>query len=272
MNIEQANNIPLEELRSVIGDTYFKEIEGGSTIDHICAYLKSVGEDNTQVDALRWLQNMVNKQPSTKATTHSLTPDVERWLEIRTEPLEDLALIRYLESRKISIPLARQFLGEVFIKHPKQNRRWWALGLMNEEGGIEVRNPFIKGYVSRQGITFVRATSSVRPKRIHLFEGFMDMLSAFTHFPKISEHADCICLNGTHLLREAFAYITGYDYRIINSWMDNDDAGRHATALIDKYYKSQFQLGHQPVNNLYREHKDVNAWHVAAFHVDATKS
>ncbi len=271
MNLEQANSIPIKKLKAVIGTRCFKEIEGGSTIDHVCAYLKSVGEDHTQVDALRWLQNMFGEQLSEQPAAPLLSVDVERWLEIRTEPLEDLALIRYLESRKIAIAVARQFLSEVFIKHPKQNRRWWALGLMNEEGGIEVRNPFIKGYVGKQGITFIRASSSVKPKRIHLFKDCMDMLSAFTRFRAIREHADTICLNGTHNLTTAFAYITGYNYRLLNSWMDNDRPGKQAASSIEKYRRSQFQLRHQPVNNLYQEHKDVNAWHVASFDGSAMK-
>lgn len=272
MNVEQANNIPLKKLRAVIRPKYFKELEEGSTIDHVCAYLKSIGEDHTQFDALRWLQNMFSNQSSEPRSLPLVSADVERWIEIRTEPLEDLALIRYLESRKISFAIARQILGEVFIKHPKQNKRWWALGLMNEEGGMEVRNPFINGYVGQQTISFVRATSSVKPTRIHLFEGIFDMLSALTRFPTIGDQADIICLNGTHNLHPAFGYIKGYNYRRLNSWMDNDNLGKQATKAIENYCQSQFQLKHQSANHLYRPYKDVNDWHVACSNVTDRKS
>jgi DNA primase len=233
--------------------------KGGNILDFVCRWLKSTGEDHTIHDALRWLRNMnftdgvVKDKPNKVIKTSS-------WKLLNVRPIKDLALIRYIENRGIDFWLAEKHICEVYIQSKKTNKKLYAIGFKNEDGGYELRNPFLKSCVRPKTITFIRG-SIAKPSGIHLFEGFMDYLTFLTINEGCHED-DVIVLNSINCLDDALAYIKGYGYTDGFTWMDNDTGGTLATVTLAKLFQFE-NIRHTKMNYEYADHKDLNAAHIS---------
>ena len=239
----------------------FGEGKGGDGLALVCAYLAASGEGATVVDALRWLGNMTGGSfPPLKPSGFRRHFEAEKgWLLKSAKPIEHLALIRYLERRGIPLPLAQRYLKQVSAKNLQTGRGILALGLRNEEGGYELRNPFFKSSISPKTISFIRGPTP-KPASIHVFEGMLDFLSAAAECPAQELDGDAIVLNSVSNLKDAVPYIKGYGYQTLFSWMDNDPAGEKARQTLYQLARHEPGLLHQPQNALYAPHEDVNAW------------
>jgi hypothetical protein len=265
MDIEEAKTIPISLVKAHFGKYEVKPIPNGNAIDYVRAYLRATGEDNTIVDALRWINLMVAQGDAyTASSTLKIIRVPSIWSVTRVDQLEDLALIRYAEERRIPFELAYAHFDEVYIKHRKTGERMYVLGFKNEEGGYALRNIFLQTSTEPHSITFKRGKVT-KPKALHLFEGSFDYLSALIRFPQHLEQHDSIVLNSLSNLNEAWPYILGYGYKTLYSWMDNDHQGRSSTRKINTFAVRQPGLSHKPLNGLYLSHKDVNAWHQATY-------
>lgn len=238
---------------------------GGDLVKFACIYLERQNEAHTVSDALRWISNLSSEFP-----VSVLIPNrKERSFEKEDNPLSlksnkelrNVALIRYLEKRGIPLNLAKQHLRELEVFNSNSGKRITCLGFQNEDDGFELRNPFFKGCLRPKAITFIRGRVP-KPDGIHLFEGFLDYLSAVVQLNGRPLKADAIILNSVSCAKQAMAYIHKYGYRIAYTWMDNDPSGQRATAAFAEFFKSEEGLSHAPMNNLYEPHKDVNDWHM----------
>lgn len=295
MNIEQANHIPMAEILAKLGlkpskqnnkeawyhsplrkektasfhINYqwncwydFGEGTGGDVVAFVCAYLKAYNESHTVSDALRWLHNMhgFTSIISTIDTSPCHTKDPNLVIK-DAKNIKSKGLIKYLRSRGIPPKIAQTHLKEVIVYNKETKKSIYALGLLNEEGGYELRNPFFKGCVGKKDVSFIRGCSQ-QPKTIHLFEGFFDYLTVITHQSKNKLHGDVIILNSIACVEKAIGFIKSFDYRTAYTWLDNDKKGIAATQFLDEFFKTEIGLTHLPQNNIYAPHKDVNAWHV----------
>lgn len=295
MNIEQAKSIPLSDILSKLGHEPVKnkkqeawylspfraektpsfklhlakniwfdfgEGQGGDVIAFACQYLKSKNEGHTVHDALRWLRNMSGLLPKIKSIPDEAPAPSAPVLCLKDSgELKHIALIKYLEKRGIPLSVAKPYLKEVRVYNRDTKKQFFALGLKNEEGDWELRNPFFKGCAGTKSISFIRGT---KPKAgaIHLFEGLMDYLTVIVRQEGKRFAEDAIILNSLSCLDKATPYIQGYGYKEAFTWMDNDMPGRKATQLLDDFFKTEENLIHKPMNSLYAPYKDVNAWHM----------
>jgi DNA primase len=293
MNIEQANAIPLAQILEKITTATPKRIgqelvyssplreentpsfhvhpgknlwfdfgegRGGDVIGFLCAYLRSTGEAHTVQDALRWLRNMTGLQPRIHPVTESEPVQQEKKLALsKVTGLKHRALLNYLDARGIPHRLAKLYLREVWLYNKEKKKHVFALGFRNENGGYELRNPYLKISIKKKGITFVRGEQP-KPDAIHLFEGFMDFLSALASQSRLRFTEDAIIFNSLSLMEEATPLIHNYGYRTAYTWMDNDAAGERATQSLAEFFKAEDRLTHKPMNDSYATHKDVNAW------------
>lgn len=234
--------------------------QGGDGLNFACAYLKSCRQDHTVSDGLRWLKNMSIQAIAPIYSDHWEEKEVALLLKDK-QPIQQLGLILYLKKRGIPLELARKCLSEVHVHNVNTGKSFYALGFENEEGGYELRNPFFKGTLRPKAITFIRGTT-FPPKGVHLFEGFMDYLSAIVQSGGQPFTNDVIVLNSLICLRQAIPYLQNYGYRRAYTWLDNDPAGEKATELLAEFFQTQQGLTHQPMNRMYAPHKDVNAWHM----------
>ncbi|QMW01697.1 toprim domain-containing protein [Spirosoma foliorum] len=235
---------------------------GGNAVDFACAYLKANREDYTVSDALRWLKNMgVGPYEFTPLQVERDGKKSQSLILKSKKPIQHLGLIHYLQKRGIPLAIAQQYFLEIHVRNKNTRKSFYALGFPNEEGGYELRNPFFKGSLGPKAISFIRGREP-KPEGVHLFEGGMDYLSAIAKLNGKRFKDDTIILHSVSCLKQVIPYIQNYGYRTAYSWMDNDPAGEKATIALNEFFKTQADLVHKPMNRIYAQHKDVNAWHM----------
>ena len=173
----------------------------------------------------------------------------ERKLKILSaQPLSNPNLLRYLAVRAIPLSVAKAYCSEVLFSNMK--RTYYAIGFANDAGGWEVRSPYFKGCIAPKAITTISKGTDV----LQIFEGFMDFLSWQTLNP--SSTCDTIVLNSLALLPRIQEKIKGY--KQVESFLDNDDAGRKSFEVLKQFYP---QIIDGSVR--YRTYKDLNEWLVS---------
>ena len=173
----------------------------------------------------------------------------ERKLEILSaQPLTNPYLLRYFAERGISLSIANRYCSE--IRYNNTNRTYYAIGFANDAGGWEIRSPYFKGCIAPKAITTISKATDV----LQIFEGFMDFLSWQTLNP--SSTCDTIVLNSLALLPRIQEKIKGY--KQVESFLDNDDAGRKSFEVLKQFYPHVIDGSVR-----YGAHKDLNEWLVA---------
>ena len=172
----------------------------------------------------------------------------ERKLEILSaQSLSNPNLLRYLTARAIPLTVANSYCSEVLFQNMK--RTYYAIGFANDALGWEIRNMYFKGCIAPKAITTIKRGTD----RLQIFEGFMDFLSWQTL--SSSSTCDAIVLNSLALLPR-IKQIMGY--KEVESFLDNDDAGRKSFAVLKQIFPQIVDGATR-----YPEHKDLNEWLVA---------
>ena len=109
---------------------------------------------------------------------------------------------------------------------------------------------YFKGCIAPKAITTISKGTDV----LQIFEGFMDFLSWQTLNPSLA--CDTIILNSLALLPRIKEQIAGY--REVESFLDNDDAGRKSFAVLKQIFPQIVDCATR-----YPEHKDLDEWLVA---------
>ena len=220
----------------------------GDIIDLVCAL-----QHYTTAEAMRRLAALkgVRLAPSFSfgGTTpvRSQTPSMEL---IGVQAVKHPKLLLYLSERGLQPSDVSPFLSEVYYR--VSEKCFFALGFPNDAGGWELRNPYFKGCFAPKAITTIKGTDS---HKLQLFEGFMDFLSWRKLHPEGQD--DSIILNSLILLPKLIP--TLHPYPIIESLLDNDEAGDRAT-------KQLFDAG-LPVKDMracYAPYKDINEYLILA--------
>ena len=220
----------------------------GDIIDLVCAL-----QHCSTVEAMRRLAALkgVRLAPSFSfgGTTpvRSQTPSMEL---IGVQAVKHPKLLLYLSERGLQPSDVSPFLSEVYYR--VSEKCFFALGFPNDAGGWELRNPYFKGCFAPKAITTIKGTDS---HKLQLFEGFMDFFSWRKLHPEVQD--DSIILNSLTLLPKLIP--TLHPYPIIESLLDNDEAGDRAT-------KQLFDAG-LPVKDMracYAPYKDINEYLILA--------
>ena len=173
-------------------------------------------------------------------------PTVPQFTDVEVMPLRNYALLNYLQERGIPIEISTDQCVEVHYKlHGKQ---YFAVGFPNEDGGYEIRNKFFKGSIPPKAVSVVKNGSPV----VNVYEGFMDYLSGLTLGYGKTE--DNLVLNSVSNTAKAYKHLDRYDQ--INTWLDNDEAGRKCLDVLRNRYGEKV-TDH---SEIYRSCKDVNEY------------
>ena len=167
---------------------------------------------------------------------------------LSAQPLSNPNLLRYLTARAIPLTVANAYCSEVLYQNMK--RTYYAIGFANDAGGWEIRSPYFKGCIAPKAITTISKATNC----LEIFEGFMDFLSWQTLNP--SSKSDAIVLNSLALLPRIKEQIAGYQE--VESFLDNDDAGRKSFAVLKQIFPQIVDAAAR-----YRAHKDLNEWLVS---------
>ncbi len=162
----------------------------------------------------------------------------------RVRPLENPALLDYLMERGIDLDTARVHCSEVDYR--VADKSYFAVGFRNDAGGWELRNRYFKGCTSKAPTT----RRGDHPTCL-VFEGFMDYLSYLTLKHDPTPPHNIAVLNSVTNLAKVVPFITSHER--VYAYLDNDDAGRKATAELKKACRN---LSDQSVH--YQTHNDLN--------------
>lgn len=167
---------------------------------------------------------------------------------LREEKLLSLALISYLEERRIPIDIAGKYCSE--IHYQINERNYFAIGFKNNSGGYELRNSFFKGSSSPKDVTFIDNGE----EKLAVFEGFFDFLSyVFIQQNNQLPAANFLIMNSTSLVEKARPFFERH--ALVNLYLDNDTTGKKLTAsLLEKDKRCKDCSG------LYNKFNDLNQW------------
>jgi len=161
-------------------------------------------------------------------------------------PLHSLALTCYLTSRGINLNYASKYLSQ--INYTIRETRYFALGFQNDKGGWELRNKNWKGSNSPKYFRTIPGKGS----GLNVFEGFMDYLSALSHFRSPILINTTIVLNSVSFVKDLIPLLDSYCE--VNLFLDNDTAGENAS--------NEIIWAHENTKNqakeLYPNYKDFN--------------
>jgi len=214
------------------------------------------GEGGTNIDLIMKLKNCDTKtaiaylkQSNNDFSFHlPINPQIsqiedEKPKIRKIQILQNQALTDYLKSRKINIDVAKQYLSEIYYTQKQKN--YFAISFKNDKNGYEVRNPYFKGCIGHKSITTIKTQNS---KVVSIFEGFMDFLSAITHYQKTPAN-NVIILNSLSMLKN----LDLSDYAKICLYLDNDKAGKDAVNKLKSKYNNIIDF-----SNIYKNYKDFN--------------
>ena len=220
----------------------------GDIIDLVCAL-----QHCPTAEAMRQLATLKGVRLAPSFSFGGITPvrpQAPSMELISVQAVKHPKLLLYLTERGLQRSDISPFLSEVYYK--VSEKCFFALGFQNDAGGWELRNPYFKGCFAPKAITTIKGTDS---HKLQLFEGFMDFLSWRKLHPEGQD--DSIILNSLTLLPKLIP--TLHPYPIIESLLDNDEAGNQAT-------KQLFDAG-LPVKDMracYAPYKDINEYLILA--------
>jgi len=220
----------------------------GDIIDLVCALQHcSTAEAMRRLAALKGVRLAPSFSFGGTTPVRSQTPSMEL---IGVQAVKHPKLLLYLSERGLQPSDVSPFLSEVYYK--VSEKCFFALGFPNDAGGWELRNPYFKGCFAPKAISTIKGTDS---HKLQLFEGFMDFLSWRKLHPEVQD--DSIILNSLNLLPKLIPSL--HPYPIIESLLDNDEAGDRATKqLIDA------GLPVKDMRACYAPYKDINEYLILA--------
>ncbi len=240
------------------------DCSSGTVIDFACKYLKHYEENDTIVDAARWVKNIVGysilKVPKTSVNPASYD---KHYSYMDHQHLQTPHLIHYLEqARGIPLEIAQFNLVEVNVHNLKTGKSFLALGNKNDEGAFCIRNEHCKAQLNRPYISFLRGTNVDRTG-LHIFKDIFDYLTALSIRGGEPYKDDVLILNNYYNMPASSGYIYGYPYKTVHTWLDNTLEGHAATCAYKRYCKTLGNVVFKKQNRLYANYVSLNAWHVA---------
>jgi len=241
---EKTPSFKVDRIKNVWYD--YPIFTGGRLVDLICKMYN--------VDISGALLILTGAKPSIQTPSFSFDQlndfEHESTTEIRhIQPLQNQALIQYLNSRKINTELAAKYCNEAYYKTTASPKQYFSIAFENDSKGYELRNKYFKGSTSPKDITTIPGENTLA---VNVFEGFMDFISALTYYQAECSACVTIVLNGVGFIEKFINLLPGYNK--INLYLDNDRAGNEATKRIQ-------ELRPKAVNRsqiIYPQYKDFN--------------
>lgn len=205
--------------------------------------------------AIKYLLEFEAKEPTSFSFAQPTT-EKSQGIEIRKliPTLQNKALITYLKSRKINIEFASKcpLLYECYYRPNGKTRSggkdFFALAFKNHEGGYDLRSQTFKGKFGSNAISYISHPNS---KNSAVFEGFMDYLSALTHYQVAQSNHNIIILNSINNVQKVLSILQKFDKVFL--YLDNDAEGQKATAFLQENLPNVCDQSH-----IYQEFTDFN--------------
>ena len=231
--------------------------EGGGAIDLVC--LLSGCKRNEAMDKLAAING---KYPSLEEVRRVRRPEPKRTPPAVTitkvsQTFTNQTLISYAQSRCISKEILNHNCQQVEYRLASNPRmKITAIGFMNDNGGYSLRSSKTK-ISSSSFISTIKGPEDENG-RVFVFEGFFDYLSYLAIRKEVSLPESVCVLNGVGNVSHALKVLA--NYREVNLFLDNDDAGRKCRDIIRNHLTGEGS----PINvcdlsAVYGKHKDLNS-------------
>lgn len=151
------------------------------------------------------------------------------------KPLQNKALIEYLESRNLNIFFVKRYTEEIYYSITEKDivKNFFAVCFKNNSSGYAIRNKYHKSNLIISDITYI-PLSEKPSKRVLIFEGFINFLSALTYYKTDIAKHDVIILNSVSMFKKAAKLIIENGYEVIYDFLDNDFAGQLCILQIEE--------------------------------------
>ena len=171
----------------------------------------------------------------------------------KIQPINNPALIDYLNERRINVDIARTHCSEIY--YSVKDKTYFAVGFQNDLGGYELRNKYFKGCTSKD-------ITSIKRNNDHclLFEGFMDYLTFLTMKNIQYSPVDVIVLNSLANLPKVKNTLVSYIS--ISAFLDNDQPGKNAVQKLESICKDVIDQSF-----FYSKNKDLNEYLCHKHHI-----
>lgn len=144
--------------------------------------------------------------------------------------LQHPALLKYLNTRGISIEVARRYCKQVYYHSVKSpSHHYFAIGFPNRSGGWELRNRYDKRATGKD-LSFIGNEGN----HLAIFEGFFDMLS-YIELPDsilLKQKGERYAVLNSVAETDKFLKAYPEGIKTVSLYLDSDEAGRKATAKI----------------------------------------
>jgi hypothetical protein len=158
------------------------------------------------------------------------------------------ALVKYLREQRISYHVAANYCREITYKTGTETHT--AIGFPNDDGSIEIINPFARILAGQHAIRTIRNGSN----EVCVFKDFMDFLSFLSIFPKHPDFPrDYVILNALDLFETARPFMESH--ALIRLFLGHDPAGRKYTDQA-----SSISPAYQDESSVYKGYRDLNDW------------
>jgi len=193
-----------------------------------------------------------HQQPTTTNNAVKAPPSFslnqqESYKIVKTQQLQNKALLEYLKERKISQKFSEKYLGEIYYQI--DDKKYFALSFLNNSGGREVRNKYFKGSFGKKDISLI--TPNPKDRRVKIFEGFMDFLSYLT-INKNAPLSNYLILNSASMQEKGLKAVQ-CKFEAFELYLDNDNRGDEATQF---FLNNLSNVVDKRVH--YKEYKDLN--------------
>lgn len=209
-------------------------------------------------EAVRYIQNLGPISAEEMAVRKSRTVSSSPKSTInKVRPIQSNYLMRYLDTRKIPIGLAREYLKELILFDPARRMNFTWIGFPNNAREWAMSHP--EGYkrTTRADVTTINTEGKITPepssKNVQVFEGFWDFLSWQVMQGAVKPNCDTVVLNSVNNLSKAEAYIKAHESA--SCFLDNDEAGRNCLRAVKDLLKDKKVTD---MSELYHQHKDLN--------------
>ena len=177
---------------------------------------------------------------------------------VKVQPLQNRALVGYLEGRGIPFTVAREYTQEAYYAVDGKARVYFAVAFQNDAGSFEIRNAYFKGVLGQKAISVLQPHEN---GEIAVFEGFMDALSWVVH-QKPTPDTPMIVLNSVAMKDKGIAAIRELQPSRVCTYFDHDESGKSLTAYFaaqlsacEVYDKSGIYAGFEDYNAFLQKHR-----------------
>lgn len=198
----------------------------------------------------------INDLFSSRASNDNSTHDL---VFLKAYPIKNPIIYKYLAGRGIPKRLVDLYLEEVkyFSKKKGRGKEYFAFGMRNRSGGYEIRAATdeytFKSSLIKKDISVIVGTGQGR-NAINIFEGMVDYLSLLVFLSTDKLKGDTVVLHSLNSYNRCMRFLEEKSYGVINTFLDNNDAGQqHTQRFIDDYGSAV-----HPQSHTFSQHTDLN--------------